>query len=120
MEHLLGPDVTALLVADAARAREVAQALSESGKAGEVSLVLCEDAAGCAEGACPARAAAAHGTPLVDQLSFPEDAARAVRALLGDVVLCDSLDDALEGHARDAAGCGSPRPTAASCGLRER
>ena len=104
VEHLLGPDVTALLVADAARAREVAQALSESGKAGEVSLVLCEDAAGCAEGACPARAAAAHGTPLVDQLSFPEDAARAVRALLGDVVLCDSLDDALEGHARDAAG----------------
>ena len=104
VEHLLGPDVTALLVADAARAREVAQALSESGKAGEVSLVLCEDAAGCAEGACPARAAAAHGTPLVDQLSFPEDAARAVRALLGDVVLCDNLDDALEGHARDAAG----------------
>ena len=104
VEHLLGPDVTALLVADAARAREVAQALSESGKAGEVSLVLCEDAAGCAEGACPARVAAAHGTPLVDQLSFPEDAARAVRALLGDVVLCDNLDDALEGHARDAAG----------------
>ena len=40
----------------------------------------------------------------MDQLSFPEDAARAVRALLGDVVLCDNLDDALEGHARDAAG----------------
>ena len=97
VERLLGADVAALLVTDAHRAREVAEALAGEGLSGEVSLVLREDAPRPA-GACPARAAGEWGRPLVDGLSWPPEAGRAACALLGDVVVCRSLDDALAAH----------------------
>uniref|UniRef100_UPI0013EC987A AAA family ATPase n=1 Tax=Adlercreutzia sp. ZJ242 TaxID=2709409 RepID=UPI0013EC987A len=100
VEALLGADVSALLVEDAACASRVARALSEAGEAGEVSLLMCADGPTCAA----AHPSSASGAPLIDSLEYPAFAARAVRALLGDVVVCDSLDDALAAHAADALG----------------
>ena len=108
VERLLGGDVAALLVDEAAGAAAVAAALASCDEQGEVVLVARADAAGPARaaGELPARAAAAAGLgrALVDGLSYPPEAARAVEALLGDVVVCDGLDAALAAHARDASG----------------
>lgn len=100
-ERLLGADVAALLVQDASRARAVADALAARREEGEVVLVLREDA----PATLPARSAAAQGlgTALVDKVQFPEDARRAVEALLGDVVVCETLADALAAHERAGA-----------------
>ncbi len=109
VERLLGADVAALLVADAPCACSVAAELGNKGCSGEVSLVLEEDRsqATCAGAACPAQIAAAEGTcgrPLVDGLSWVPSAERAVRALLGDVMVCASLEEALAAHERDQRG----------------
>lgn len=104
VEHLLGADVTALLVSDSASAAQVALALAEGGLEGVVSLVMRKDASAAT---CAAQLAFDDKElpdgclPLVADLSFPPDAARAVCALLGDVVVCDTLDIALAAHARD-------------------
>ncbi|MFR1166563.1 MAG: hypothetical protein ACLSDQ_02440 [Adlercreutzia equolifaciens] len=45
----------------------------------------------------------AEGVPLVDELLFPEEARGAVEALLGDVVVCPTLEAALSAHGRDDA-----------------
>ncbi|MDO4290230.1 MAG: chromosome segregation protein SMC [Eggerthellaceae bacterium] len=110
-EALLGDEVAALLVDDASCAVEVARLLSASEQDGEVTLVLREDAraaAGAVAGASGEPAAAgvdgASGARLIDALEYPSSAARAVRALLGDVVVCETLDAALRAHASDAAG----------------
>ncbi len=105
VERLLGGDVAALLVDDPAQASAVAAALASCDEQGEVVLVARAD--GRAEGPEPlSRVAAAQGggRALVDGLSYPPEAARAVEALLGDVVVCDGLDAALAAHARDALG----------------
>ena len=108
VERLLGGDVAALLVDETAGAAAVAAALASCDEQGEVVLVARDDAAGPGHAAdkLPARAAAAAGLgrALVDGLSYPPEAARAVEALLGDVVVCDGLDAALAAHARDASG----------------
>ncbi len=106
VEALLGPDVATLLVDDAVCAASVASVLAAAELDGEVALLLREDASLDSPG--EARAAAypadAPGTPLIDRLSFPDAAARAVRAVLGDVVVCATLDDALDAHAADGLG----------------
>ena len=108
VERLLGGDVAALLVDETAGAAAVAAALASCDEQGEVVLVARDDAAGPGHAAdkLPARAAAAAGLgrALVDGLSYPPEAARAVEALMGDVVVCDGLDAALAAHARDAFG----------------
>ncbi|MFR9168858.1 MAG: hypothetical protein ACLVKI_09345 [Gordonibacter urolithinfaciens] len=106
VERLLGGDVAALLVDETAGAAAVAAALASCDEQGEVVLVARDDAAGPGHAAdeLPARAAAAWASALVDGLSYPPEAARAVEALMGDVVVCDGLDAALAAHARDGFG----------------
>ncbi|WP_417122948.1 chromosome segregation protein SMC [Paraeggerthella sp.] len=103
VERLLGADVSALLVDDEVRASAVAAALLSCDEQGEVVLV---SRAGKQTTSAPARAAAQAGLgrALVDDLSYPEEASRAVEALLGDVVVCDSREDAFAAHARDLSG----------------
>ena len=101
VEHLLGADVSALLVDDASRANAVAAALAARDERGEVVLV---PRSGEARRACTARdaAAAGLGRALVDELAYAEADAAAVEALLGDVVVCDDVDAAFAAHARGA------------------
>ena len=103
VERLLGADVSALLVDDAARANAVAAALAARDEQGEVVLV---PRAGEARRACPAREAAAAGLgrALVDELAYADEDAAAVEALLGDVAVCDDVDAAFAAHARGAEG----------------
>lgn len=106
VETLLGADVSSLLVDDARGVQAIAVALAAAGQAGEVGLVLrSEDGA---EDGSPARALShpqeSPGVPLVGDLEYPAAASRAVQAMLGDVVVCDSLADALAAHGRDALG----------------
>ena len=99
VEHLLGADVAALLAADSETAMHWADDLAASGQKGAVSLVACTPEEGV-PARVPARMAAAGGagTALIDELSYPADQARAVEALLGDVVVCASLEAAFAAH----------------------
>ena len=100
VEQVLGDDVAALSVDADSEARAIAQALGQGDRAGDVSLVMREDA-----GAARARARmAGAGTPLVDVLSFDDRAASTVEALLGDVVVCATRDEAFEAHRADTKG----------------
>ena len=103
VERLLGADVAALLVEDAEGAAAVVAAVASCGEKGEVVLV---PRAGRAAQELPGRAAAAAGLgrALVDELSYPAEAARAVEALLGDVAVCDSAQEAFDAHRRDVSG----------------
>ena len=103
VERLLGVDVSALLVEDATSAQAVAAALVSHDAQGEIVLV---SRAGASAPELPARVAAAAGLgrALVDELVYPSEAARAVEALLGDVVVCETLEEAFKAHVRDAQG----------------
>ena len=102
VEHLLGPDVAALLVDELSHSGAIARRLEAEGAAGEVVLVP----RGGGSGPLPSRdaAAACGGRALVDDVECPQEAACAVEALLGDVVVCASLDEALSAHRSDASG----------------
>lgn len=104
VESLLGADVATLVVDDALCAASVARALSASGQEGEVSLVLRGDV--CTVASAPARSFAhpSAGYALIDRLAYPDEYARAVEAVLGDVVVCPSLDEALDLHGCDTLG----------------
>lgn len=104
VEMLLGADVAALLVDDATSAEAVAHALRDQDQQGAVSLLLRRDGDADRSEAIASAAAGAAGVRLIDEVEFPESDARAVRALLGDVVVCDSLEKALEAHGHDTAG----------------
>ncbi len=104
VEQLLGADVAALLVEDAAQAREVFNALEASSKRGEVQLLLRKDAS-LKVFRTELATHTASQTALVKLLSYPEEFERAVLALLGDVVVCDSLESALAAHENDQVGC---------------
>lgn len=101
VERLLGGDLTALLVEDVASANVVAEALVARGDAGDVSLVLRTDAA---MGGVPRARGTQVGRALIDELVYPPDDARAVEALLGDVVVCENLQAAFAAHDKDAKG----------------
>lgn len=110
VERLLGGDVAALLMDDAPAAAAVAAALATCGEQGEVVLLARADDtvdSWRSLGKLPAREAAETGLgrALVDSLTYPPEAARAVEALLGDVVVCENLDAALAAHARDSLCC---------------
>ena len=104
VEFLLGSDAAALLVADSSCAANVVSALTREGKSGEVTLVLRDDGNACAAPDATARPKGAPGRALISDLTFPESSARAVRALLGDVVVCECLEEALAAHEADALG----------------
>ncbi|MEC4183371.1 chromosome segregation protein SMC [Adlercreutzia sp. R21] len=103
VETLLGADVATLLVEDAAVVEAVAAQLAQAGAEGEVAFLLRDDTA--ERGGARARSwqapAGVQGEPLLGQLSFAPADAAAVEALLGDVVVCPTLDDALAAHGAD-------------------
>lgn len=97
VERLLGMDVSALLVDDLAGANAIAETLIERGMAGEVVLVSRTpraDDAGSAVRAARAEAQCCGARALADVLTYPDEAAPAVEALLGDVVVCDTAAEA--------------------------
>lgn len=102
VERLLGDDLSLFLVDDAQAACGLLETLGKDGLEGEVSLLLRKD------GDVPALALryplTAPGFALINKLRYPDNAARAIEALVGDVVVCDSLDDALAAHAVDKLG----------------
>lgn len=88
VEALLGDDLSALAVKDRPAALKIVASLRGAGRPGDVSLVV-DEAGSAAEGTlCKA------GKPLLDLLEFPPAAEAAVRALLGDVVVVDTVDEA--------------------------
>jgi len=99
VERLLGADLYALSVRDSGAARQIAKALLDGARVGDVALVLRDDVAVQA----PARSAKA-GTALVDLLSFSQAHARIVEALLGDIVVCETRAQAFDGHESDKQG----------------
>lgn len=102
VEALLGADVSALMVERDDEAGNLARTLIESGQAGEVVLL----ARAGVHVACQARevAASCGGEALVDALEYSDADASAVEALLGDVVVCESLAAARAAH----AACSAP------------
>ena len=107
VESLLGGDVATLLVEDAGAVELIAGQLAAAGAAGEASFLIRDDASPSRiRGAARVRRerfGGAEGVPLVDELLFPEEARGAVEALLGDVVVCPTLEAALSAHGRDDA-----------------
>ncbi len=103
VERLLGSDVTALLVKNNSRLRKVGIALDEAGVSGEVVLVprsiFGEEESANLE-VTRAAARSCNGRALIDELTVPKNAARAVEALLGDVVVCDDFLTAYMAHGR--------------------
>ena len=106
VETLLGTDVATLLVENAGVVREVAALLEGAEVEGEVAFLLRDDAderAGARARRWPGTEAGT-GVALIDELAYPSDAAAAVEALLGDVVVCATLDMALAAHGADGLG----------------
>ncbi len=98
VEYLLGSDVGALLINDVDSAQNLYRHLESERLKGEFSLLLRKDTAKSR------RRVQAASARLIDQLDYAQEDAAAVEALLGDVVLCDSLDSALKAHEQDGLG----------------
>ncbi len=105
VERLLGDDLSALMVSDAPAASRVIAALRAQGAAGDVSMVFRRRNGSVPASVrdVPARMSKS-GRVLIEQLNYPADAARAVESLLGDVVLCDSAEQAFALHDSDDKG----------------
>lgn len=101
VENLLGTDLAALSVDDSNEAATAARLLLDGGYAGDVSLFMRKDE-------CTSRRGLERphdvGHALIDELSYDEASAPMVEALFGDVVLCDTREDALSAHASDTRG----------------
>jgi chromosome segregation protein len=105
-ETLLGPDVNTLLVENTNSLEGLVSALQGNEVEGEARFLLREDARPHA--AARARVwqapAGVEGFPLVSKLSVVAENEAALEALLGDVVVCPTLVDALNAHAADTLG----------------
>ena len=101
VERLLGDDLTALAIQDAGQAAEIASSIIDGGMSGDAHMVIGSDATRHA--ATPARAASS-GRALVDELTYAPGDAAIIEMLLGDVVLCESREEAFAAHAHDKAG----------------
>ena len=97
MERLLGSDLFGILVEDSGAAAQVARALSAEIE-GEVSLVPLDGMRPRATSRSP------KGARLFDQIDCDAAARQAIEALLGDVYLVDTIEDALAASASDKSG----------------
>lgn len=95
VEDLLGEDLAALAIEDASRAETLAQALSEGSLRGDVSMIMRDDRA--TPRSVPARYCP-YGHALVDDLTYSDEMAPVVEALLGDVVICSDKHAAFKAH----------------------
>ncbi len=102
VERLLGDDLTMLLVDDSACTRSVVGALRAGGHEGAVSFIMRSGVS--VDPPAIRHPLTAPGSALINDLSYPESAARAIEAILGDVVVCSTLDEALAAHASDKLG----------------
>jgi chromosome segregation protein len=96
-ERLLGADLFGLLVQDSEAAARVAQALSGEAE-GELSIVSVAGARGVLKGTPKT------GRRLLDHLVYEERMRAVIEALLGDVFLVDSIEEALAAAAADKTG----------------
>ncbi len=99
VEHLLGTDLFALLVTDTASAEAIARAAGEAAD-GELSLVPLKSASRSERADSP-RGAQSTGTRLVDHIACDDDVVPALEALLGDVIVVETLAEAIEGVTAD-------------------
>ncbi|MEG0322620.1 MAG: chromosome segregation protein SMC, partial [Raoultibacter sp.] len=98
VEHLLGGDLAALFVNDVASANTIAEALCSVGSSGEIVMLP-------KSGMAAWRGSNSEvGKRLVDMLEYPSEYADAVAALLGDVYICETREDALAAHKADTTG----------------
>lgn len=93
VELLLADDVSSLLVGSTSQVESLARSLRESACDGRVSLASDDLASSLVDARDVASALGAHA--LIDELEYPDEHARIAEALLGDVVVCASLDAAL-------------------------
>lgn len=91
VDRLLGEASLAPFAQDAAGARAALHGLSDSGCTGTASIIA-RDVPDAAQ--TPRPAVPGSGWLLIDRLGFPREYAPAVRALLGDVIVCESWEDA--------------------------
>ncbi|MGI6229309.1 MAG: chromosome segregation protein SMC [Tractidigestivibacter sp.] len=92
VEHLLGDDLAALVVADEQSVSSVANAAASLKKVEGRATVVARDVP------FAQAPADAPGEPLVDHLRIADDARAVLGALLGDVRLVGSVDEALSAH----------------------
>lgn len=89
VDRLLGTVSLAPFAQDAHGARAALHGLADSGRTGMAAVISRK--ASAAEGL---PAVPESGQLLIDRLTFPDEYAPAIRALLGDVIVCDSWEDA--------------------------
>lgn len=98
VERLLDADVSALLVKDGASAANVAREMSGQSLSGLVTLLLRNDSARFGAAVDPLLLRANNRDLLIDHVTSAPAAQEAMRALLGNVVVCKDLADALDLH----------------------
>jgi len=106
VERLLGADLFGILVKDSRAASQIAAALASEIE-GEVSLVPVDGMRS------PASRKVSTGTRLFDSLECDEELRPAVEALLGDVYLVDTVEQALAAAAADTTGARFATPEGA-------
>lgn len=99
IERLLGADLFGLFVQNARSAAHIANRLiDEEESEGEIALMPLEASSPFIS--IPAK----YGTRLIDSLEYPSEYQGAAEALLGDVYLAESVNEALKFHSRDISG----------------
>lgn len=106
LEHLLGTDLFAVLVKDVEAARQIAQAAAAHGEGGLALVPLSGTQV-------TPRTPAAIGTPLVSLVECDAELESAVRSLIGDVVVVDSLPAAVAAMQQDTTGARFATPEGA-------
>ena len=94
VELLMGEDLASFYTQDEAAAQRVAEGLIASQAHGDASILV-------AGSQTPARRGRHTGVRLIDRLTYPDRLAGTLDAILGDVFLVDSLDEALAQSATD-------------------
>ncbi len=101
VDELLGDDVASLIVRDKGAATRAAVRLLSAGESGKVSLVPLDTTSG-------ERLDGINGR-LIDSLTYPADAAGAVTALLGNVVVCTDAEEAMALSRQHEGSCCATR-----------
>ncbi|MCL1847639.1 MAG: hypothetical protein FWF91_06730, partial [Coriobacteriia bacterium] len=97
VERLLGADLFGLLVEDGKAAGKIADRLLSGSEPGEISLVPLDVTLSQVE-------KSPRGERLIDLLEFSTTDQNAIKALLGDIYLAESVSEALKFHLRDTIG----------------
>lgn len=106
VEALLGIDLAALLVEGVGQVEVAGSAVSADESASAVLILQDDGSTARSRMSDPsdAGAFASLGKRLIDELSISQEYEAVAFAMLGDVILCDTLDEALKLHERDAHG----------------